>query len=83
MFISLSNPLLRIGFNNEGREVVGDNKEPLREEAEDIRGRFYHNGLLCHSLNMCPWPHRHRRMGAHHALDSREHTMKSCFKDIS
>lgn len=41
MFISLSNPLLRIGFNNEGREVVGDNEEPLREEAEDIRGRLY------------------------------------------
>lgn len=41
MFISLSNPLLRIGFNNEGREVVGNNEETLREEAEDIRGRFY------------------------------------------
>lgn len=64
MFISLPNPLLRIGFNNEGREVVGNNEEPLREEAKDIRGRLYQ----CHSINMCPWPHRHRRMGSHRKI---------------
>lgn len=71
MFISLSNPLLRIGFNNEGREVVGNNEEPLREEAEGIRGRLYRQ-----------WTPMSQHQHVSLATQAQEHIGKSCFKGV-